>query len=825
LVVVCVAEVRSSGLRAAGGGAAPAKALARQVSARQSPDSTAYADVVRPVIDRYCVGCHNGRLKTAGLILDSPDLASFPASAPVWEKVVNKLRTQAMPPAGVPRPDGATYDAVAAALEQTLDHAAAAHPNPGRPPIHRLSRFEYGNVIRDLLGLEVDVRSLLPPDDLSYGFDNIAAVLSLSPALMDRYLSAARLISRLAVGDPTTPPATQVYRLLEEPALMQDERMGDDLPFGTRGGVAVRHHFPLDAEYELKIRLQRTRDGSGEIRGLDDEHQIDVRLDRSRVGLLTVGRRLGDLPPIDNLPPLPPPQAGRDDERTQYEIHADDELKVRFAANAGTRLLQVAFLDGVFKYEGARLYRLPNWGFAVNRGGMPAIETVSITGPFMPTGRGDTESRRKLFVCRPRSQAEERGCAERILTALARRAYRRPVSRADVDVLVEFYQSGRTNGDFDAGIEAALRRVLVDPEFLFRVERPPVGADPGSVYALNDVELASRLSFFLWSSMPDEQLLRLASRGELHTRETLAAEVRRMLADPRASALVTNFVGQWLYLRNMRTVTPDPAVFPDFNENLRADFERETELFVENTLREDRSVVDLLSADYTFLNERLATHYGIPGVYGSHFRRVQLPASAPRGGLLGQASILTATSYSTRTAPTIRGKWLLDNLLGAPPPPPPPNVPALAEEAPGAPQRSMRERMEAHRKNPACASCHARMDPLGFALENFDGIGRWRDAEGSETINSEGVLPDGARFDGPAELRRILISRRREFVTAVVEKLMTYALGRGVEYFDAPAIRNVVRHADPDFRWSALIFGVVNSDPFRLSRAGGKESP
>ncbi|MBI4464008.1 MAG: DUF1592 domain-containing protein [Acidobacteria bacterium] len=699
----------------------------------------------------------------------------------------------------MPRPDKATYDSFATYLETELDRAATAHPNPGRPAIHRLNRAEYTNAIRDLLAVDIDGRSLLPTDDSGYGFDNIADVLSVSPLLLERYMSAARKISRRAIGDAAIRPDVETYDVPQ--FLTQEDRTSEDLPFGSRGGIAIRHHFPLDGDYTIRIRLQRNFDGY--ILGLGEPHQLEVRLDRARIKLFTIGGE----------------HKSKQEQEEYVQFTADAGLEIRFPANAGTRLVGVAFLKETSKSEDVLRSRLLGYVFSHPGEGNPAVGSVAISGPYDAKGPGETPSRRKIFVCRPTGSQDEETCAKKILSTLARRAYRRPVTDADVQTLLGFYKAGRGEGGFEAGIEMALQAILVSPEFLFRIERNPVNVAPGAAYRISDFELASRLSFFLWSSIPDDQLLDLAARGKLQDSEVLQQQARRMLQDARSKALVNNFAGQWLYLRNMGSVSPDPDAFPDFDDNLREAFQRETELFFESLLREDRSVVALLNADYTFLNERLARHYQIPNVYGSHFRRVVL-SEEERKGLLGQGSILTVTSYANRTSPTIRGKWLLENILGTPPPPPPPNGPSLKDRGENGKILSVRQRLEQHRANPVCASCHSRMDPLGFALENFDAIGKWRTAEDNTPVDSSGVLPDGTKFQGPAELRKILLSNPEQFVTTITEKLLTYALGRGVEYYDAPAIRKIVREAAPnDYRWSALIMGIVKSTPFQMRRS------
>lgn len=747
------------------------------------------------VLSRYCITCHNQNLQTAGLMLDAMDLDNVPEGAEVWEKVIRKLRARQMPPAGMPRPDEATYDSFATYLETEIDRAAEARPNPGRVAIHRLNRAEYANVIRDLLAIDIDGESLLPADDAAHGFDNIGDALTVSPALLERYMLAAEKISRLAIGDSTISPVLNTYEVPD--SLVQDDHMNEYLPFGSRGGIAMRHFFPLDAEYVIKIRLKRNN--LGEILGIDEPKRLDVRLDGSRIQLFAVGSERH--------------RDRREDVERDYDYRstADEGLEVRFPAKAGTRMVGVTFLKENVQSSGE---------FRVGRRAVfEGVDSVTISGPYNATGPGETPSRSRIFVCRPTSSEDEEPCARKILSTLARRAYRRPVTEEDIQPLLNLYQTGRSNGGFEAGIQTALRGMLVLPGFLFRLELDPVDVAPGAAYGISDYDLASRLSFFLWSSIPDDQLLDLAEQGQLRDPVVLEQQVRRMLADSRSEALVNNFAGQWLYLRNLGAKAPDSGVFPEFDENLRQAFQRETELFFASIVREDRSVVDLLGADYTFLNERLARHYQIPNVYGSRFRRVTLN-DEQRKGLLGQGSLLTVTSYNTRTSPVLRGMWLLENILGTPPPPPPPDVPSLKEDQ-DTEALTMRERMEQHRENPACAVCHRVMDPLGFALENFDAIGRWRTTSGAADapVDASGELPDGTRFDGPAELREILLSKREQFVETFTEKLLTYALGRGVEYSDRPSIRKIVREAAPDYRWSSLILSLVQSTPFQMRRS------
>ncbi|MCY3843140.1 MAG: DUF1592 domain-containing protein [Acidobacteria bacterium] len=790
-------------------------------AAAQEPARGGPAAEYARVLGRYCVGCHNDRTLTAGLTLQSLDVTRAGDDVhetEVWEKVIRKLATRSMPPAGRPRPDEATYAALAERIAGRLDAAAAERPNPGRRhAVHRLNRAEYANAIRDLLALEIDERTLLPPDDSGFGFDNIADVLSVSPMLTERYLAASRRIARTAVGDPALRPTTEVFAI--DKNLRQDGRVADALPFNSRGGLAVRHFFPVDGEYVVKIHLLRTYDGR--VRGMLEPHRLEVRLDGRLVEALTVG---GPVLGPDGTP-----------QRRDLRNVPDDGQEVRFAAQAGPATLAVSFVDQRAYREGMRRpdYRVTSYEYAGDQTIPPGIGSVELSGPYHVAGRGDTPSRRRIFTCRPETGADETACATEIVSRLARRAFRRPVTERDRTMLLGFFEAGRRRagpgagpgsaGGFDAGIEMALRRILVSPDFLFRRETDPAGIGPGEPYPVSDLELASRLSFFLWSSIPDDELLTAAERGRLRDPQVLTAQVRRMLADLRTSALVDNFGGQWLYLRNMPLVTPDPQAFPDFDANLRGAMAQEMTLFVESQIREDRSVLDLLTADYTFVNERLAEHYGMRNVYGNHFRRVRLTGpDSVRRGLLGKGSLLTVTSYAHRTSPVLRGKWLLENILGTPPPPPPPDVPALEEnDEPGVAPRSVRERLEQHRANPVCASCHRIMDPLGFALENFDGIGRWRSVAVDGTpVDASGTLTDGTGVDGPATLRRALIARQDNFVTTVAEKLLTYAVGRGVESFDGPAVRGIVAAAAAgDYRWSALVEGIVRSTPFQMRRS------
>ncbi len=762
------------------------------------------AATARALLDRYCVSCHNARLKTASLVLESAavDTAQVGRDTDVWEKVARKMRSMTMPPSTTPRrPAAAEYVQFTGWLEGALDQHAAAHPNPGRRIVHRLNRAEYANAVRDLLGVDVDARVYLPPDDSGYGFDNIADVLSVSPGLLERYVLAAGKIGRIALGDPAVKPSMATYRV---PGLLaQDDRTSEDLPFGSRGGLAVGHHFPVDGEYVIKVRLQRTYIDM--IRGMAEPHALELRLDRGLVKRFTVGAPAGSTPA----------------QIQEFVRSGDAQLEARIAVKAGPAVVGAAFVKEAKVAEGVYLPKPPlaSFEYSGKLDTEPAVDGIQIIGPHQGVRPTASASRQRILVCTPRDQsaAAARTCARTVIAGLAHRAYRRPVTAADVTALLAVYDQGYTRGGFEEGIEWAVERLLVAPDFLFRIERDPAGAKPGVPFRVSDVELASRLSFFLWSSIPDEPLLAAAEAGRLSSRDGLMAQVRRMLADPRSNALITNFAGQWLYLRNVRGHAPDPNLFPDFDDNLREAFSRETELFFESQLRDDRPVIDLLRADYTFVNERLARHYGIPGVYGSHFRRVT-QTDDNRVGLLGQGSILTVTSYAHRTSPVVRGKWLLENLLGAPPPPPPPNVPALKDEGEGGKPASVRERMEQHRRNPVCATCHSRMDPLGFALENFDAIGRWRATdETGKPVDTSGTLPDGTAFKGPAEFRRALLANERDFVNTVTEKLLTYALGRGLESYDMPIVRAIARGAAAGgARWSALIEGIVTSVPFTM---------
>jgi hypothetical protein len=841
------------------GGSAPATAAPARQQAQQT-------------LQRYCVSCHSEAMKQRGTVpvaFDRLDTANIAADAATWERINRKVRTGLMPPAGMPRPDRAGHDAFVGWIEHELDGAATARPNPGRTePFHRLNRTEYRNAVRDLLGVDVNVAALLPPDDASYGFDNIAGVLKVSPTLMERYLAAAQKISRLAVGTAPPVPTVDYYRISDD--LRQDDHL-DGLPIGTRGGIAINYTFPMDAEYVIRPRLARDLNESVPL--YLEAQQLEVSLDGERLELYTVpgvttpqggrgGRGAqgsdavvpgaaspgsassgaaggpgqaggGAARPQGAAAEAPRPQISQIEQglrvsgaERERRNHIDDNWNVRVPVKAGQHLVTIAFLKKTSALdETTRLPFLRPYPAAVNtpetRMGLH-LRSVEIVGPYAPTGAGASPSRQRIFNCTPGQSVSEAACAKSILSALARRAYRRPVTDLDLKPLLAMYADGRAGGNFDSGIELAVKRLLLSPEFLFRVERDPANVPPDTPYKINDLELASRLSFFLWSSIPDDELLDLAVKGRLRTPRVLAAQVARMIADPRADDFMTNFAGQWLYLRNLPSVAPVAVVFPDFDESLRQGFRKETELFFESQVREDRPALDLLTANYTFLDERLARHYGVPGIKGSHFRRVTLGENSLRSGLLGHGSILTVTSQPDRTSPVVRGKWVLENFLGTSPPPPPPNVPDLKSSVEPGAVLSMRERMQAHRANPVCASCHSMMDPIGLSLENLDGVGRLRTlSESSAPIDASGGLPDGTKFAGITGLRHALLARREQFVTTLTEKLLTYALGRGLEHYDQPAVRGIVRGAaGNEYRLaSGLVLGVVQSTPFQMRRS------
>jgi hypothetical protein len=728
----------------------------------------------------------------------------------VWEKVIRKVRTGMMPPAGVPRPTAAERDALLSSLVATLDEAARTRPNPGRPLAHRLNRAEYANAVRDLLAVDVDVSTMLPADDSSAGFDNNADVLGVSPVLLESYLTAAERISALALGDRTLPPAGEIYRVRQDES---QDRHVPGLPLGTVGGILIDTTLPLDGEYQFRVTLFRTNLGT--MRGLEYEHQLEISVDGERVHLAAFG---GDKEIV----------ASSDNPTTTGDA-VDGRFTARVKLKAGPHKIGVAFLE---KTQALNTRRLQNYvrssSDTIDFSGYPHIDEVILTGPFNPTGAADTPSRRRLFVCTPKTQADETGCARQILSTVGRRAYRSDLSERDLATLMDFFRQGRKDGgSFDSGIDLALRRVLASPKFIFRTERDPpsrsalrpIPGGAGQAYRISDTELASRLSFFIWSSIPDDELLDLAARGALNRPATFERQVRRMLADPRAQALLDNFLGQWLQLRNLKRKQPNSHEFPDFDDNLRQALHAETELFFASIIREDRSVLDLMNADYTFVNERLARHYGIANVYGSHFRRVSLPDETRRG-LLGKGAVLMVTSHPHRTSPVIRGKWVLENILGAPPPPPPDVVPPFEEETTAAKPKSVRERLEAHRRNPACAGCHRMIDPAGLALENFDAVGAWRSRDGGTRgtpVDASGQLVDGTKVDGVVALRQALMREPEIFVGTVTEKLLTYALGRGLGASDMPAVRTIVRDARRDnYRFSSIVLGIVRSAPFQM---------
>ena len=770
--------------------------ITRYLDAQAATTSiSAAASEQQATISKYCIGCHNNRARTGGLSLEGKSL-DVSADPETWEKVVKKLQLGVMPPVGSPRPSDETYSAFLRDLTTRLD-AAGAKVIPGAPLLHRLNRAEYANAIRDLLGFHVDVSSLLPPDNAAYGFDNVAEVLGNSPALLQAYLNAARKISAVAVGDTGIPPGSDTYTAPQD--LSQDQHL-EDLPLGTVGGMRARHTFPADGEYELQVRLYRTNLSA--IRGLEQPHTLEIAVDGERVHLAEMGGEK-DLVALQANP------------STTSDRLETERLRIRRFIRAGERDIAAAFLDEVSpRMSTIRLQRFERDFNPYDAEGAPHVQSITVVGPFRAQTSNNPPSP-NVFSCRPQTEIEQLACARQILTRLASRAYRRPATDREVAELLDFYRSGRQGQSFEAGIELGLRRILASPSFVFRPEVEPSNLAAGAIYQLSDFDLASRLSFFLWSSIPDEELLRIAGEGRLNQPDVLTAQVGRMLADQRSQALIENFTGQWLLLRNLRGIVPDNATFPDFDDNLRQAFRKETELFFESVLRENRSALDLLNADYTFVNERLAKHYGISNVVGGDFRRVTLTDEARRG-LLGKGAILLVTSHANTTSPVLRGKWVLDNLLGSPPLPPPSNVPALKETPPGSTPRTIREQMELHRQNPVCIGCHRTMDPIGFAMENFDTVGAWRTTdEGGTPLNTADVLADGTRIDGVVALRNAILARPDVFVQTLTQKLMIYALGRGLTYADMPVVRRIVRQSD-GYRLKNLILGIVRSEPFRM---------
>ena len=782
----------------------------------------------RALLDQYCVICHNQavvnslatsneglqttQLRNLGLTLDTEDVSDLAANPEVWEKVIKKLRVGVMPPPNYPRPDKVRYDGFRTWLENELDSIAANRANPGRTQaFHRLNQTEYRNSIRDLLDLNIDVSDLIPADAPDqYGFDNNAEVLALSPLSVERYVNAAHKIAELAIGAPPRGASITTYDVPLN--LIQDDRLSEDLPFGSRGGTAIEHLFPVDGEYRITLNLQTNYVDF--VRGFDDANEVELSLDGEHLQTYAFG---GDAPGI----PAPYSYAGNirgsDDWEEFMMAFADEGFELVLPVKAGPRVIGATFPREMWEAEGVQQPRLFGYQLAVTElpDGNPGIGSVEIEGPLSIDGSGITPSRQQIFSCEPISADEEPACARQILSSLARRAYRRAVTENDVQGLMEFYKQGQLEGGFETGIQFALERLLVSPDFLFRIEQDPRNAEPDSMYPVTDTELASRLSFFLWSSLPDDELLDLVERSELRDPGVLETQVKRMMSDSRSSGFIENFVGQWLYLRNLDGIYPDPAAFPEFDENLREAFQRETELFIDDQIRSDRSLRELLSADYTYVNERLAEHYGIPKIYGNRYRKVMLEG-AERGGLFGHGSLMMVTSYPNRTSPVLRGKFVLENLLGGPPPEPPPNVPALETSNDGK-QLTMREAMAMHRENPACRVCHAAMDPIGFSLENYDAVGKWRTQFAGQAIDASGLLPDGNTFDGPDGLRGLLLERPDDFVGTITEKLMRFALGRSLEYYDMPEVRGIVRAArEDDYRWSSVILGVIKSAPFQM---------
>jgi mono/diheme cytochrome c family protein len=817
MVLAATGFIAAVALNIEGGGPTYAQTAPGAAQPAQSAAAASAGDPVvanKATVQKYCVSCHNEKVKSGGLTLSTLDLAQPSGHADVWEHVIRKVRTGAMPPAGRPRPEKTASEALVGYLETELDKAAFAHPNPGQPALPRLNRAEYRNAIRDLLTLEIDATSLLPNDIAGHGFDNNADALTLSPMLTERYLGAAAKISQLALARPKGVPVPETFFVPTD--RNQSVRVSDDLPLGSRGGVALRYYFPADGEYLFELRPKESGAGGG-FEGITAEpHQLDIAIDNVKVGTVTLGgpdfapRREG------GAAGAAPAYPREDRDKKIIEL-----LKFRVPVKAGSHMVQAyfvskttAFVEDLFDPSQRREpYR--------DGSGEPRVSSVTITGPQPATATvGDTASRRRILTCKASSPKDET-CAKKIISTLARGAYRRPVTDDDLQAPLTAYRGAAANNGFESGIEMAIRSILMSPKFLFRIETQPPTVKAGTPYRVNDIDLASRLSFFLWSSIPDDELLALAEKKRLSDPAVLAQQVKRMLADSRSQAMVDNFAGQWLHIRNVAVHQPSPETLFHFDDNLRKAFEKETQLFFESIMRENRSVLDLLDADYTYLNERLARHYGIDGVLGERFRRVSLPPGSPRGGLLGQGSILMATSYPNRTSPVIRGKWILENVFGAPPPPPPPNVPELKDERDPRKVLPMRERLAAHRANPACAGCHAQMDQLGFALENFDAIGEWRDIYTSGAkVDASAQLPDGSKFNGPAELRKVLMSHSDQFLTTMTEKLMVYALGRGLEAVDAPAVRKIKRDATRDnYRFEALIQGVVTSTPFTMRLA------
>ncbi len=777
----------------------------------------------RAMLNRYCVTCHNKVLKTAGMVLETANVADVGESPEIWERVVTKLSLSAMPPVGVPHPDASFYEGFLAYLQSQLDEAARQNPDPGRPTVHRLNRTEYANAIRELLAVEINAAALLPADNIGEGFDNIADVLAVSPLLMERYLFSAGRISSLAVGPRARAPAAEMYEISD--TFRQDQRMNEELPFGSRGGTTVKHRFRLDGEYTLDIRLHRNIEGY--IRGLRDKHTLDIRLDHQRIGTLTIGGEMYG-PPGPTFTENQVVQYSGHADQVGYEFSADDNLQIRFPAEAGDHVIGVSFVEENSKATGFRTPRLTLLELQSYKGGDPTVASVTVTGPYNAGGPGETASRQKIFVCRPASTAnlaEAEACAGTILSRLARQAYRRPIDASELNSLLELYRAGSKEDDFESGIKLALQGILAGPEFLFRIEQDPAGIAPGEVYRISDLELAARLSFFLWSSIPDAELLTVAEAGQLRDPATLKRQVSRMIADPRFGRFLTNFGRQWLAVRDVDISEPNLSLFPEFDDELREAFKQEILLWFASMVRNNQSVLELLTSDYTYVNERLAQHYGIAGVYGSRFRPVELTTAPLRHGLFGKGGLLTATAYNNRTSPVVRGKWVLENLLNMPPPPPPENVPALEVSAEGK-ALTLKQAMEKHRANPVCAACHKLMDPIGFALENFDAIGsfRTRYVEADADVDASGLLFDGSEFQTAQEFRDEFMKHTNRVVHTATEKVLTYALGRRLEYYDQPTVREIVTNsAAENYAWSSIIIGVVESIPFQYRRASSDD--
>ena len=783
----------------------------RPMLSQQAPAAAAAAAVSpqRALVNKYCVTCHNDTMKTAGLALDKADVDHVAADPDLWEKVVYKLRAQAMPPVKMPRPDQATYDGFRIWLENELDKAGAAHPNPGTTvSYHRLNRTEYQNAIRDLLNVNIDTTSFLPEDATIFGFDNIGGAIKMSTDLLDTYMRASQRISEAALGI-SRGPQQETYELQWD--VNQDDRTMGLAP-GTRGGLEAKHYFPVDGEYWVTVRLVRL--GTAAIAGLNDEHQIDLLVDGERVDLVTIGKK-GMSTAAGGT--------GGGSGATDPDIGGfKADLQFRLPMRAGQHTLVATFIKKPeLEVDGTRVIADRPAYEAGRTHGLPYISSLTVYGPQKITGVENSPSRKRILVCTPGAGVQETACAQQIISTIARRAYRGRVKDADIQTLMSFYTSGRKEGSFEDGIEAALERVLVSPQFLYRIEAPPTTSAASGNARVSDLELASRLSFFLWSSIPDDQLLNAASNGRLSDPAVLEQQVRRMLGDPRAESLTQNFANQWLQLNQLDNAIPDPILFPEGDKTLRDSLRKETEMLFDSIRSENRSILDLLTAKYAFINEPIAKLYGISGIYGPRMRRVNLPADNPRAGLLGEGGIQMMTSHSNVTSPVLRGKWILDNILGSSPPPPPPVVPELKATGANGKILSMRERMEQHRSNPACFSCHATIEPYGLALENFDAVGRWRTInENGEPVDASTVLVNGTKFEGLDGLRNIILANKDQFVQTATNRLLTYAVGRGLDYYDMPTIRKIVKESAPsNYNFSTLVVNVVKSMPFQMRKA------